>query len=144
MSLLPWAGQQRRDKVTYPAPCPQPRISAVSCLRSLRYSCGAGRRGSEGGWPGRLWGLRLGQARSRRPRFRPFPQAPCGAGAGLTCSEPPAGSVRRGQVKVGSVWPSGNVCCHCLKHSGWQAPRSGQGADQEMSAWTNNNRKYTR
>lgn len=37
MSLLPWAGQQRRDKVTYPAPCPPPSIlAAVRCAASAR------------------------------------------------------------------------------------------------------------
>lgn len=34
MSLLPRAGQQRRDKVTYPAPCPRP--ASPRCAASTR------------------------------------------------------------------------------------------------------------
>lgn len=44
MSLLPGAGNQRRDKVTYPAPCPRPASPRSGGLRPGR-SCRAGRAG---------------------------------------------------------------------------------------------------
>lgn len=44
MSLLPGAGKQRRDKVTYPAPCPRPASPRSGGLRPGR-SCRAGRAG---------------------------------------------------------------------------------------------------
>lgn len=50
MSLLPRAGQQRRDKVTYPAPCPPPSIPAVRCFHSAAAAgLGAGDPGGAGG-----------------------------------------------------------------------------------------------
>lgn len=65
MSLLPGAGKQRRDKVTYPAPCPRPASPRSGGLRPGR-SC---RAGSAGRAP-RLQAARPRTARRARAGLR--------------------------------------------------------------------------
>lgn len=65
MSLLPGAGKQRRDKVTYPAPCPRPASPRSGGLRPGR-SCRAGRAGRAP----RLQAARPGTARRARAGLR--------------------------------------------------------------------------
>lgn len=81
MSLLPGAGKQRRDKVTYPAPYPRPASPRSGRLRRGRI-CRAGARRAGSALPG-------GTPKNRSPR--------AGKGGGVPGNAtPPRGSCSRG------------------------------------------------
>lgn len=69
MSLLPGAGKQRRDKVTYPAPCPRP-ASPRSAASAPAGAAGLGRAGRAP----RLQEARPGRALSARVGLRGWVQ----------------------------------------------------------------------
>lgn len=92
MSLLPGAGKQRRDKVTYPAPCPRPASPRSGGLRPGR-SCRAGRARRAP----RLRATRPGTAQRARARAAEVPEnaaPPGGSGSQGPDLRPPQAPAR--------------------------------------------------